>query len=145
MTISMKHLLLVCWFLLGTISLFARKNDEPEIRSVLARQVADWNRGDIAAYMKGYWENDSLVFIGKNGPVYGYRPTLERYKKSYPDTASMGKLSFEIISLERISPTSFFAIGKWALKRSAGDVSGSWTLLFRKIHGQWKIVVDHSS
>jgi len=36
-------------------------------------------------------------------------------------------------------------VGKWALKRSAGDVSGSYTLLIRKIKGEWVIVCDHSS
>lgn len=57
----------------------------------------------------------------------------------------MGTLRFEIISLKKLSPEYYFAVGKWALKRSAGDVGGSWTLLFRKIAGNWKIVADHSS
>ncbi len=126
-------------------SAIAKTNSEDAIRQVLSTQVNAWNEGSIERYMQGYWHNDSLIFIGKNGPVYGYQPTLQRYLKSYPDTAAMGKLSFEIISLQQLSETACFAIGKWALKRSAGDVSGSWTLLFRKINGQWKIVVDHSS
>jgi ketosteroid isomerase-like protein len=123
----------------------ARHKDDLQIRDVLQRQVSAWNEGSIERYMQGYWNNDSLVFIGKNGPTYGYQPTLTRYEKSYPDTATMGKLSFEIISLEKISSEYYFAIGKWALKRTVGNVSGSWTLLFRKIKGQWEIVVDHSS
>ena len=93
----------------------------------------------------GYWQDDSLVFIGKNGPKYGYTTTLANYKKSYPDAAHMGHLDFEIISLKKLSSDHYFAIGKWFLKRSAGDVGGSWTLLFKKIKGNWKIVVDHSS
>lgn len=141
----MTRLYLLFFLLLGNSIAVAAQTDEQQIRSLLARQVTDWNKGDIPAYMQGYWDNDSLIFIGKNGPVYGYRPTLERYQKSYPDTAHMGQLRFEIVSLKRLSADHYFGIGKWALKRSAGDVGGSWTLLFRKINGKWKIVVDHSS
>jgi ketosteroid isomerase-like protein len=36
-------------------------------------------------------------------------------------------------------------IGKWHLKREAGDLSGHFTLLWKKIKGQWLIVADHSS
>ena len=43
-------------------------------------------------FMKGYWENDSLMFIGKSGVTYGYKNTLNNYKKNYPTTADMGKL-----------------------------------------------------
>jgi ketosteroid isomerase-like protein len=57
----------------------------------------------------------------------------------------MGKLSFEILKVEQLSPNRYFVLGKWMLKRSIGDVSGYYTLLFRKINNQWVIVVDHSS
>jgi ketosteroid isomerase-like protein len=95
--------------------------------------------------MQGYWNNDSLVFVGKNGPTYGYTATLERYKKSYSDAAKMGQLHFDILQVKQLSADYYFVLGKWALTRTAGDVSGSFTLLFRKIKGEWKIVADHSS
>lgn len=120
-------------------------NDEQVIRSMLAVQVTEWNKGNIEGYMHGYWENDSLVFIGKNGPKYGYNTTLANYKKSYPTTEHMGKLTSTITSMKRISDDHYFVIGKWALARSVGDVSGAYTLLIKKINGKWVIVVDHSS
>ena len=112
---------------------------------MLGRQVAEWNKGNIAGYMIGYWENDSLVFIGKNGPTYGYKATLERYKKSYPDTQAMGKLTSTILSMTKLSPEYYFVIGKWELQRTAGNLSGSYTLLIRLINGKWVIICDHSS
>lgn len=140
-----RPLLFCCLLVIISTNLFAQKKDDQQIRKILGTQVAEWNKGSLEHYMEGYWNSDSLVFIGKNGPTYGYAPTLARYQKSYPDRATMGILSFEIISLQRLSADHYFAIGKWALKRDAGDVGGSWTLLFRKIQGVWKIVVDHSS
>ena len=95
--------------------------------------------------MHGYWENDSLLFIGSKGPRYGYSVTLQRYKEAYPDEAHMGKLTSTVTSMQRLSKDYYFIVGKWALKRTAGDVDGSYTLLLRKIDGQWVIVCDHSS
>lgn len=121
------------------------KKDEDAICTMLDTQVKEWNKGNLDGYMHGYWENDSLVFIGKKGPTYGYGPTLERYKKGYPTTEQMGQLTTNIVTIDRLSDDHYFVIGKWALARSVGDVSGSFTLLIKKIKGEWVIVVDHSS
>lgn len=124
---------------------FAQANDEKAITYLLSTQVAEWNKGSIEGYMKGYWESDSLLFIGSKGPRYGYKATLTKYKEAYPDTAHMGKLTSTITSMQKLSPSYYFIVGKWALRRSVGDVEGSYTLLLRKINGQWVIVCDHSS
>ncbi len=140
----MKQLLLVITIFLS-ITVVAQKNDEQTIRNILQRQTADWNAGNIDAFMKGYWENDSLTFIGKNGVTHGWQNTLNNYKKNYPDTATMGKLNFDILSVKRLSVLYFSVVGKWHLTRSVGNIQGHFTLLFKKIKNQWVIVSDHSS
>lgn len=140
----MKQLLLISAILLS-ITTTAQNNDEQTIRNILKRQNADWNAGNIDAFMKGYWESDSLMFIGKNGVTYGWQNTLNNYKKNYPDTATMGKLHFDILSVKRLSVLYFSVVGKWHLTRSVGDVQGHFTLLFKKVNKQWVIVSDHSS
>ncbi|HRO42338.1 MAG TPA: nuclear transport factor 2 family protein [Flavipsychrobacter sp.] len=137
--------ILVLILLLQSFITSAKSKDEVAIRKMLAAQVVEWNKGMIAGYMKGYWENDSLVFIGKNGPTYGFRQTLERYQKSYPDLASMGQLTSTILSIKKLSSEYFFVVGKWELERTAGNLKGSYSLLLRKINGEWVIVNDHSS
>lgn len=123
----------------------AQTDDEKEIRKVLAGQNEAWNRGDVDAFMVGYWENDSLMFIGSSGITYGYRNTLANYKKRYPDTTAMGKLIFTLIEVKRLSAEYYHVTGKWNLQRSIGDLAGHFTLVFRKIAGRWVIVSDHSS
>ncbi len=132
-------------FLLITGSLSAQSKNETAILKILAEQTAAWNRGDIKKFMTGYWEDDSLMFIGKSGVTYGWTNTLNNYKKSYPDTTAMGKLSFNIISVKRLSKKYYHVVGKWFLKRSIGDLSGHYTLLFQKVNGNWVIIADHSS
>ena len=123
----------------------AQSKDEQEIRSLLQAQTTAWNRGDIDAFMKTYWNSDSLLFVGSKGPAYGWQTTLEGYKKRYPDTTVMGKLDFDLLQMKPLSQEYFFVLGKWHLQRSIGDIGGYFTLLFRKIKNQWVIVADHTS
>jgi uncharacterized protein (TIGR02246 family) len=128
-----------------SVSSFCQTKDETEVRNVLAKQNAAWNRGDVDAFMVGYWEDDSLMFIGKSGVTYGYKNTLANYKKNYPDTTVMGKLTFTLIQVKQLSTEYFHVTGKYYLTRTIGDTSGHFTLVFRKINGNWVIISDHSS
>lgn len=147
----MKSILFISMTLLSVSSFCQTKparpagGDETEVRNVLTRQNQAWNRGDVNAFMVGYWENDSLMFIGKSGVTYGYKNTLSNYKKNYPDTTVMGKLTFTLIQLKQLSPEYFHVTGKYYLTRTIGDASGHFTLVFRKINGKWVIISDHSS
>ncbi len=140
-----KASLVFTFLLLMAASSFAQSADESSIRRILADQIAAWNKGDLDDFMKGYWQNDSLAFIGQSGITYGYTAALNNYKKHYDSPDKMGELIFTLLKLERLSPDYYFVIGKWQLKRKAGDVGGVYTLLFRRIGGRWVIVVDHSS
>jgi ketosteroid isomerase-like protein len=138
-----SFLLLFC--LTTTVSMAQGGKDEKEIRDLMGRQTQAWNEGNIDAFMKGYWESDSLLFIGKSGVTHGYQNTLANYKKGYSDTAQMGKLFFDLLVVRKLSADYYWVVGKWFLKRSVGDIGGHYTLLFRKIKGRWMIVADHSS
>ncbi len=140
----MKKILLLIGIIIS-LSSMAQTKDEQIIRKMLGDQISFWNKGDIPGFMQGYWENDSLVFIGKNGPTYGYNNTLRNYQKNYPNKDYMGVLNFDILSVQAIEKDHFFVIGKFMLQRKVGDASGHFTLIFKRINGVWKIVSDHSS
>ena len=139
-----KNLAFLFLFVLPTL-VYSQDKDADAIRQVLTVQTDAWNRGNIDEFMQGYWKSDSLKFIGQSGVTYGYDATLARYKKVYDDTAKMGKLSFDILEVKRLSPEYYFVLGKWFLKRSVGDIGGTYTLILRKINGRWVIVSDHTS
>lgn len=140
---TMKKVLLA--FFLFTAFAAAAQKEEQEIKNLLHIQTESWNKGDLEGFMQTYWKNDSLLFIGKNGIRWGWQETLANYKRSYPDTTAMGKLSFDILVVKELSPDYYYVVGKWMLKRTIGDLSGHYNLLLRKIKGQWVIVADHSS
>ncbi len=123
-----------------------KPSDRKEILEILEEQTQNWNKGRLEKFMEGYWKSYSLKFIGKNGITYGWQNTLDNYEKRYPDKASRGTLRFEILNVEFISKDAAFVVGKFFLTRpQKGDANGHFSLLWRKIKGEWVIVADHSS
>jgi ketosteroid isomerase-like protein len=137
--------ILFFFLLISSSNLNAQQKEEKKIIAVLHEQDLAWNNGDLEAFMQTYWKNDSLMFIGKSGVTYGWQNTLNNYKRGYPDTASMGKLHFTLISIQKLSRKYYHVIGKWQLRRSVGNLQGHFTLVMKKIKGRWVIVADHSS
>lgn len=145
LSIEMKKiivLLLIVWSVSGYAQ---RAKDRADILTLLEKQRADWNAGDIEAYMGGYWKSDSLLFVGKSGPTYGWQKTLDNYKKGYPNKAAMGYLTFGIKKVDFLTKSTAFVMGSWEVKQDKNGLKGYFTLLLRKIKGEWKVVADHSS
>ncbi len=140
----MKRIFIILFIAFSHIA-SGQNSDIQSIQKTLSNQITAWNKGDLNSFMVGYWQNDSLVFIGKKGITYGYNKTLDNYKKNYPDKSHMGQLQFDIISINPMGETHYFIIGKWHLTRTVGDLEGHFTLLFKKINGIWNIIADHSS
>lgn len=141
----MKKLLFLFCFIIPVISFAQSNRDKEAILGILESQRKSWNRGDIDQYMNGYWKSDSLLFVGKNGATWGYENTLKNYKKSYPDKDAMGELIFGNQEVKFLAKDVAFVLGSWDLKRKADNPGGFFTLIFRKIGGNWVLVADHSS
>jgi ketosteroid isomerase-like protein len=134
-------------FLFISISFFGQKTkDSLAIQEVLQTQIGHWNRGDIPAFMDYYEKSEDLKFIGKAGVTKGWKATLERYLKTYPNKDAMGTLNFDILEIDVTAGQSAWVLGKWHLTRPAvGDVGGYFTLVLKKKKGRWLIVRDHTS
>ncbi|MBZ4188790.1 YybH family protein [Niabella beijingensis] len=123
----------------------AQQTDEQQIRAVMEQQITAWNQGNLEVFMDTYWKNDSLLFVGKKGTTYGWQQTLDNYRRSYPSRDEMGTLKFTLLKIQPLGTGFCNVVGKWQLTRKQGDLSGHFTLIFRKIAGSWKIIQDHSS
>ncbi len=116
--------------------------EEISIRAILTAQAASWNRGDIDGFMQGYWQDEALRFASGGTVTRGWQATSDRYHARYSDKASMGQLSFRELEVEQLSKTAALVHGAWELQRDNDAPSGLFTLLFRKIDGEWMIVSD---
>ena len=122
-----------------------KEKDSLQILTVLETQRQAWNNFDIDEFMQGYLKSDKLVFSGSNGPIYGWNFVKDRYLKTYSSNELMGYLDFEINDLFLISKKVALLLGKFNIKRDNENLSGYFTLVFKKIKGNWYIVSDHTS
>jgi ketosteroid isomerase-like protein len=121
------------------------KSDDAQIRALLDDQTAAWNRGDVEAFMAGYWKSEETEFVGANGVSRGWQALLERYRKNYPDRKAMGQLSFSNLEIHIVCPDAAYAIGQFKLERENDRPTGFFTLNFRKFTEGWRIVADHTT
>lgn len=138
----MRTVLLAGLLLAATL---ASASDEAEIRTLLDQQQAAWNRGDIPAYMVGYWQSPELRFASGGNITRGHAETLAYYSKRYADRAAMGQLQFEVLELLVASEQHAMVFGRWTLHRQHDKPGGLFTLMLQKFPEGWKITRDHTS
>ncbi len=116
-----------------------------QLRALLGAQVEAWNRGDIEGFMQGYWRSDRTTFSGSNGILRGWQALLERYRRSYPDRAAMGRLQFSELEITPLAPDVALVLGHWQLERERDRPGGVFTLVARRFPEGWRIIHDHTS
>jgi uncharacterized protein (TIGR02246 family) len=122
-----------------------RQADRSAIRTVLDAQQEAWNRGDIDAFLTGYWHSPDLTFSGSTGISRGWGAVLARYKKNYPDRSAMGTLDFSNLEFRFLGPDAALVLGHWHLKREKDELGGVFSLVLQRFPEGWRIIHDHTS
>ena len=146
----MKILLAVSLLMIASVGSDAQPKDknskiEDAIMRVLNDQVAAWNDGNIEGFMEGYWKSPKLRFVSGNNVSEGWQAAYDRYKIGYDSREKMGTLSFSELEITVLNKKAAFVKGRFTLERISDKPTGLFTLVFRKIDGNWKIVHDHTS
>jgi len=121
------------------------QRDRAAIIGVLTAQQEAWNRGDVDAFLQGYWRSPELTFSGSGGIARGWDGVLARYKEHYPDREAMGKLEFSALEFRFLGADAALALGHWHLARQEGDVGGVFSLVLERFPEGWRIIHDHTS
>ena len=118
-----------------------------DVRTVWTAQVEAWNRGDLEAFMAGYWKSPDLVFFSNGTETRGWQETLDRYRARYQAEGNqMGTLDFPQLDFSMLGTETVLTRGRWRLKMPDGkELSGMTSVIFRKLPEGWRIVHDHSS
>jgi ketosteroid isomerase-like protein len=125
----------------------AHAKDQAEITQLLKDQQVSWNKGDIDTFMSAYWKSPDLTFVGASGLQRGYDAVYARYKKSYPDGATMGHLDFSDLEFHFTGNDGALVIGHWHLTREKdkGDIGGVFSLVWQRFPEGWRIIHDHTT
>jgi ketosteroid isomerase-like protein len=118
------------------------RQTQTAIHAVLEAQQAAWNRGDIDGFMDGYDRAETTTFVSGDELTRGWQTVLDRYKQHYKSRDEMGTLAFSELTIEPITAESAVADGRWQLKRANDSPHGRFTLLFRHVNNNWRIVHD---
>jgi|GEM_PF-2039396 hypothetical protein len=110
---------------------------------ILEKQESDWNQGNMKGFLSAYWDSDTLRFVSVRGIHYGKERLQNHLKTTFPDTASMGTLSYDVVHIDLIGDNDALLTGKWLRKNDKKFRGGYFSILLRKLQGKWQIVAEH--
>lgn len=145
----MKHHCLVATLTLVLVAACTPNVDEQaeqqEIRDVIARMEAAWNRGDFRGYMEGF-ANPDVIFVSRGRFQQDWQGTLDHYIRDYGASGqTRGKLHFFDIRVEMLAPDAAQLTSRYQLDRPKDPQDGINTRLMRKRNGKWVIWLNHVS
>jgi ketosteroid isomerase-like protein len=121
-------------------------SDRAEVEALLARQQAAWNRGDLAAYMDAYERTDQLLFTSGGKIRVGWAETMDAYQKRYGgNKAGMGRLTFDILSVQSVGRDGAVVLGRWRLTETPQAGGGLFSVVVQRRREGWRIIHDHTS
>lgn len=118
---------------------------EADIRALLEQQAGAWNEGDLVRFVADYLDSPRMRFVSGGSVRYGAGDVLDRYRRTYPDRAAMGVLTFTDLDVRVLSGEYVFVFGRYNLERESDAPTGLFTLLFERTGDGWKISHDHTS
>ena len=120
---------------------------QAEIAQMLAHSAANWNAGDLAAFMSDY-ARDSLTSYVTGGHVqYGWQPLYDHYQAAYfAPGKTRDSLTFEEVRVRPLTLDLALCTARFVLHSGGAVVaSGPFTLLLQQRGDRWQILHDHTS
>jgi uncharacterized protein (TIGR02246 family) len=127
-----------------------RRAVRDEIGAMLVRAAANWNRGDLDAFVEDYLPGDTTTFIGSSGVLRGPTAIRAAYAPRFATGAVRDSLSFVLLDVDPLAPDVVNVIARYVLARRLGardsvTAQGPTSLVMRRVDRRWRIVHDHSS
>ena len=121
-----------------------------QIGAMLVRSAANWNRGDLDAFVEDYLPGDTTTFVGGRGILRGTAPIRSAYAPRFAPGGVRDSLSFVLLDVDPLAPDVVNVIARYVLARHVSGrdsvtATGPTSLVMRRVDGRWRIVHDHSS
>ena len=113
-----------------------------EIMAIMNQQAKDWSAGNYEAFMTGYHNSEDLRFAHPKGITRGWQGVMDAYKRG----PRKSRLEFSDLDITCLSDSAALVFGRFHnYFEDKSYKTGLFTLLMKRIDGQWKTVHDHSS
>jgi ketosteroid isomerase-like protein len=118
---------------------------EQRIRDRFNEATEAWNRGDLNAYLAGYWDSEATRWISGGMIIRGVEAIRARYKSLYDSPEKLGKLEVQDLKIDILTDGDALVAGKWS--HTAGQLvrHGVFTVHMKKVQGEWFMATDHAS
>ncbi len=114
------------------------------VLATLNAQIAAWNEGNLDAFMSIYWKSDDLKFISGVKVTKGWSSTMKHYREDYAGDTGLGRLSVDKTEVEMVTDDVAIVTGRFNHNKDGVSTGGAFSLVWKRINGQWRIVHDHS-
>lgn len=117
------------------------------VESMLQASAAAWNRGDFEGFIDDYLPDSETTYLGGGGLVVGYDSIGARFAPWFQPGVERGRLHFEELRVRRLGTEHALATARFVLTGPDGRrlSSGPFTLVLRRVEGNWRILHDHTS
>jgi uncharacterized protein (TIGR02246 family) len=127
-----------------------RASIRDQIAAMLVRSAANWNRGDLDAFVADYLSGDTTTYVGGRGILRGTPPIRAAYAPRFAPGGVRDSLSFVLLDVDPLAPDVVNVIARYVLARhvvgrDSVTATGPTSLVMRRVEGRWRIVHDHSS
>ena len=119
---------------------------EAAARAGLEAQIAAWNRGDLEAALRAYWDSPRMTWVSKSGVQRGFAAFAQGMRTDFADPAAMGTYSAEVLEARDVGPRAAVIVFRWQImKNGRRAMGGTSTQIWREIDGSWRAVLEHAS
>src|SRR4051794_21776654 len=124
----------------------AGKTMAADITSQLDRSAADWNRGDLDAFISDYAPESTTTFVDGRRARHGFDFIRQNYAPRFAPGARRDSLHFEEVEVRPLAPNLALVTARFVLMRDTTvTASGPFTLVMEQRPAGWRILHDHSS
>lgn len=118
--------------------------DTSGLIAVMQKSAADWNKGDLAAFMDSY--DDSATMMSRHGLI-GKDSMMIHYRLTYfKEGAARQQLTFDQFKITSLAGNYVLLTGRFTLEgNKMPTLSGWFSLVCVHTPKGWKILHDHTS
>ena len=118
---------------------------EATIRALFQEGTAAWNRGDLEAYLAGYWDSEKTRFTSGSRVLRGKKAIAAMFRSRFPSREQMGTFNVTNLEIQLLGDEDALVFGEWVHTVAGKDRRGAFTVHLARLDGAWVVVSDHTS